>query len=65
MPNLRGASPVDRGEGSFVRAGRERSAEASRVMSGNAGDDPRRGYRTGGRTTANDGAQSVRLRSGA
>ena len=61
VPNLRGASPVDRGEGSVVRAGRERSAEASRGMSGNAGDVPRRGNRTGGSTTANDGARSVRL----
>ena len=65
MPNLRGVSPVDRGEGSVVRTGSERSAEASRVMSGNARDDPRRGYRTGERTTANDGARSVWLRSGA
>ena len=53
MPNLRGASPVGRGERSIVRAGRERSAEASRVMSGNVGDDPRRGCRTGGKTTSN------------
>ena len=53
MPNLRGASPVSRGVGSVVRAGCEWSAEASRVMLGNVGDDPRRGCRTGGRTTSN------------
>ena len=62
MPNLRGASPVGRGEGSVVRAGRERSAEASRVMSRIVGDDPRRGCRTSGRTTANGGSQSDRRR---
>ena len=65
MSNLRGASPVGRGDGSVVRAGRGRSAEANRVMFQNVGDDPRRGCRTGGRTTANGGAQSDRCQSGA
>ena len=42
MPNLRGASPVGRGEGSVVRAWRGRSAEVSRVKSRSVGGDSRR-----------------------
>ena len=42
MPNLRGASPVGRGEGLVVHAWRERSAEASRVKSRSVGGDSRR-----------------------
>ena len=60
MPNLRGASPVGRGEGSVVRAGRERSAEASRVISRNVGDDPRRGRRTGAGSLIGAGREESR-----
>ena len=38
MPNLRGANPVGRGEGSVVSAWRERSAETSRVKPRSVGE---------------------------
>ena len=40
MPNLRGASPVGRGEGSVVRAGRGQRTEVVELLSRKAGDVP-------------------------
>ena len=65
MPNMRSASPVGRGNGSVVRAGRGRSAEANRRRFRNVGEDSRRWCRTGGMTTTNGGAQSDQRQYGA